>query len=528
MRVPSGEDPPVHQYRLPVGIQTFRRIREGGYYYVDKTDHAQRLVDQGGIHHFLSRPRRFGKSLFVDTLKELYEGSEELFQGLAVHKRWNWSARHPVVRLSFARGDFKEPGYLDEDVTAQLAVVELDAGLEPEHASAPLRFARLIRLLAEQAGRKVVVLVDEYDKPVLDALVAAPDIARANRDYLRGLYATLKDSEACIEFSFLTGVSKFSRTSLFSGLNNLVDLTLDPDHSAICGYTEADLDAVFAPELDGLDRDRIREWYNGYSWLGEHRVYNPFGILLLFRNRKFRAWWFETATPTFLVDTLRSRGVFPVDLERMHAGDELLSAFDVDEIEPEALLFQTGYLTITGEGTGAGEGEYRLGYPNREVRESLNRRLLRHLVPGRETGRMELRRRLRELLESSDLDGLEELLRAVFAGIPHQWHTTSDIARHEAWFASVFYSCFLGSGLDVRVEDATNRGRIDMAVVTANHVHVFELKVLGPASEGDAMQQLRDRGHAEKYRGQGRRVHLVGVELDPRKRNVARFETASA
>ena len=300
--------------RLPIGIQTFREIREDGCYYVDKTAYIRRLLDEGK-HYFLSRPRRFGKSLFLDTCKELFEGSEALFEGLAIHAHWDWTVRHPVVRLSFGSGHFRGPDDLQTEVMDRLETQERQAGIATRHASAPARLGHVIRTLHERTGQRVAVLVDEYDKPILDAL-DVPEVARANREYLRGLYAVIKDSDAHIRFSFLTGVSKFSKVSLFSGLNNLTDITLDPSYSAICGYTDADLDTVFAPELPGLDRDAVREWYNGYGWLGEEKVYNPFDILLLFRNRKFGAWWFETGTPAFLVETLFRRRVSSVDARR--------------------------------------------------------------------------------------------------------------------------------------------------------------------------------------------------------------------
>ena len=256
-----------------------------------------------GTHYFLSRPRRFGKSLFLDTLKELFEGNETLFEGLDIYDHWDWQVPHPVLRLSFGSGNFNEPGYLQANLMEQLAAIERRAGIVSEYATAPGRFASLLEILHEQAGQRVAVLIDEYDKPILDAL-EVPEIACANRDYLRGLYATIKDCDAHVRFTFLTGVSKFSKVRLFSGLNNLTDITIDPRYSAICGYTETDLDTVFAPELPGLDRDEIRDWYNGYSWLGDEKVYNPFDILLLFDKRTFGTYWFETGTPTFLIETL--------------------------------------------------------------------------------------------------------------------------------------------------------------------------------------------------------------------------------
>ena len=268
---------------LPIGIQTFRKVREDGCYYVDKTAFARRLLDEGK-HFFLSRPRRFGKSLFLDTLKELFEGNETLFEGLVIHGHWDWSVRHPVLRLSFGSGHFKEPGYVHTNLMAQLDAVERRTSVSSGYTTGPERFGHLLEELHGQTGRPVAVLIDEYDKPILDAL-DAPEIARANRDYLRGLYAVIKDRDAHIRFSFITGVSKFSKVSLFSGLNNLMDITLDPRYSAICGHRDADLESVFAAELPGLDRDRIREWYNGFGWRGEEKVYNPFDILLLFNRR---------------------------------------------------------------------------------------------------------------------------------------------------------------------------------------------------------------------------------------------------
>ena len=329
---------------LPIGMQTFREIRERNCYYVDKTAYVGRLLDEGK-HYFLSRPRRFGKSLFLDTCKELFEGNEPLFEGLAIHDGWDWSVRHPVLRLSFGSGHFREPDYLRGEVMDQLQILEEESAVVARHDAAPARFRHLIRTLHQRAGRPVAILVDEYDKPILDAL-DAPEVARANRDFLRGLYAVVKDCDAHIRFSFITGVSKFSKVSLFSGLNNLKDITLHPRYSAICGYTDADLDTVFAPELGGLDRDQVRDWYDGYSWRGADKVYNPFDILLLFDTREFAAHWFETGTPTFLVDTLFRRRVSSLALDGMVGNAELLSTFDVDDMPTEALLFQTGYLTI--------------------------------------------------------------------------------------------------------------------------------------------------------------------------------------
>ncbi len=505
-------------------MQTFRTLREQDCYYVDKTAYIERLLAEGA-HYFLSRPRRFGKSLFLDTLKELFEGNEALFCGLHIHDRWEWSVRHPVVRLDFAGGSFKEPDHLREDVMLQLEYLEEEAGIAPRQVSAPARFRRLLQALHRKAGKPVVVLVDEYDKPILDAL-ETPEAALANRDYLRGLYGMIKSSDAHVRFTFVTGVSKFTKVSLFSDLNNLTDITLDPVFSSICGYRETDLDTVFAPELVGMDRQRIRDWYDGYSWLGSEKVYNPFDVLLLLRRRTFAAHWFETGTPAFLVQTLFERRVASVALDGMVGTEELLSTFDVGNIGTEALLFQTGYLTIIGEEELGGLPLYRLGYPNREVRQSLNRVLLRQLVQDTEQQTANSMR-LARLLAAHDCAGLKALFHAFFASIPHQWYTNNHIADYEGYYASVFYSYFAALGYDIAVEESSSHGRLDMAVRTDGHVYLFEFKVAELAPPGSALAQLRERDYAAKYRGGAESIHLIGVEFSRKTRNVTVFEVAA-
>ena len=511
--------------RLPIGLQTFAELREQGCYYVDKTPYIASLLKEGK-HYFLSRPRRFGKSLFLDTLKELFEANEPLFRELHIHGKWDWSVRHPVLRLSFGGGVFTVPGRVETNLVAQLDAIARRLELAPGHSTGPERFAELLEALHRKTGQRVVVLVDEYDKPILDAL-DTPEVAKANRDYLRGVYAVIKDRDADVRFTFVTGVSKFSKVSLFSGLNNLTDLTMDPDYSAICGYTDADLETVFAPELPGLDRDEVRDWYNGYNWRGEDPVYNPFDILLLFRSREFKAHWFETGSPTFLVETLFERRVATVALDGMMSTDDLLSKFDVGDIATEALLFQTGYLTIATAESRGGEMYYRLGYPNREVRQSLNRSLLNRMT-GDASKRVSHSARLYDLLLANDFDGLRTLIHAFFASIPDQWYTNNDIANYEGFYASVFYSYFAGLGLDIAVEDSTSHGRLDMAVRFNERVYLFEFKVVELASEGAAMAQLKERGYADKYRHLGQPIHLVAVEFSQEDRNLVAFEVEDA
>ena len=521
-------------------MQTFRKVREGRCYYVDKTAYIRRLLDEGE-HYFLSRPRRFGKSLFLDTCKELFEGNEPLFEGLAIHDRWDWSVRHPVLRLSFGSGNFKVPGQLALNFKEQLAAAERRAGVVTDYDTAPGRFASLLEALHRQSGQPVAVLVDEYDKPILDAL-DVPEVARANRDFLRSVYAVVKDCDAHIRFSFITGVSwsrqpgsargnpsheRASKVSLFSGLNNLNDITLNRRYSAICGYTDADLDTVFAPELGGLDRDQVRDWYNGYSWGGAEKVYNPFDILLLFDTREFAAHWFETGTPTFLVDTLFKRRVSSLALDGMVGSAALLSTFDVDDMPTEALLFQTGYLTIVRSEPRGGRMFYRLGYPNREVRQSLNLSLLKHMTG--DASRPEAHSvRLYDLLLVNDFAGLSALFASFFASIPHQWYTNNDIASYEGFYASVFYSYFAGLGLDVVVEDSSSHGRLDMALRFNGQVYLFEFKVVELAPAGAALAQLKARGYADKYRDRGEPIHLIGVEFSKEARNLAAFEVEQA
>ena len=511
--------------RLPIGIQTFREIREEDCYYVDKTGYICRLLDEGK-HYFLSRPRRFGKSLLLDTLKEVFEGNKSLFEGLDIHDHWDWSRRYPVVRLDFSGGSYYERGGLHEDAMAQLQDLAEEAGVTTRYESASACFRHLLGALSRQAGQRVVVLVDEYDKPILDAL-EVPDVARANRDFLRDLYAMIKSSDAHIRFAFITGVSKFSKVSLFSGLNNLKDITIDPRYSAICGYTEADLATVFAPELPGLDRDQIRDWYNGYSWLGDEKVYNPFDILLLFDSRKFGAYWFETGTPTFLIETLCKRHVSSLELGSMEGGSALLSTFDVDDMATEALLFQTGYLTITDEEDLGGEPHYLLGYPNREVRQSLNRSLLRYLVKD-SSQQMANSVRLYELLSVNDFAGLETLFHAFFASIPYEWYTNNDIANYEGYYASVFYSYFAGLGLDIGWRTAVAVGAwiwpfcsTATSIYSSSRWSSWRLRVR-------RWRSCRSGATRISIAPWGKPIHLIGVEFSKNERNLAAFDVERA
>ena len=508
------------QKKLPIGIQTFSEIRNDNHYYVDKTALALDLINRGK-HYFLSRPRRFGKSLFLDTLKEIFEGNEPLFQGLAIHDQWDWSVKYPVLRFSFGSGDYSTLDHLKEDLNKQLTHLEKHFEITPQFSYPSGRLSDLLVQLHQQTGNRCIVLIDEYDKPILDTL-QKKDIARENRDFLRNFYGAIKDHDAHIKFTFLTGVSKFSKVSLFSGLNNLFDITLDSEYSSLCGYTDHDIDTVFAAELEGLDRQKIKTWYNGYNWLGQH-VYNPYDVLNLFKKRLFQNYWFETGTPTFLVDLLFERHVPSLALDSMNSSSSMLSNFDVDDMTTEALLFQTGYLTIKKQRQVGGQMYYTLGYPNQEVYQSLNELLLSSFTQNK-SAQSDQSILLYDLLEANDFDGLKGLFHSFFASIPHHWYTSNDIQTFEGFYASVFYSYFAALGLDVTVEDCTNHGRLDMTLKFNDQVYLFEFKVVELVPEGKALQQIKDKRYADKYRGLNQPIHLIGVEFSKEDRNVVGFE----
>jgi len=507
--------------KLPVGIQTFREIREDNCYYVDKTGIAVDLVTTGK-YYFLSRPRRFGKSLFLDTLKEMFEGQRALFAGLAADSCWDWSTKYPVVSISFGIGTLHSRAALDAKITEQIDINQQRLGVLATQPLLSSRFSELVRLVCAKFGQRVVVLVDEYDKPILDNITDKA-VARDMRDGLRDLYSVIKGEDANIKFAMLTGVSKFSKVSLFSGLNNLKDITLDARYSAICGYTEADLDTVFAAELFDLNRDDIRRWYNGYNWLGTP-VYNPFALLLLFDTREFSPHWFETGTPDFLIQLLMQHPPFTPDLGRIVASASLLATFDVDTMPVEALLFQTGYLTIAHAERWPGRLELTLKYPNLEVQTSFNDSLLQALC-GQPSLPAKLVGPLHRLLQTNDFAGMRTLFAAFFDSIPHQWFDNNPIAQYEGYYASVFYSYFAALGLDLDCEKSSNAGRLDMTLRFNQQVYLFEFKVVELAPDGRALQQIKDKGYARPYLAGGLPIHLIGVEFSRISRTVVGFET---
>ncbi len=513
----------MNKLDLPIGESSFQNIREWHFYYVDKTTHIWNLAEKPG-YYFLSRPRRFGKTLLVDTMQQLFEGDEKLFRGLHIHEHWDWSVSNPVVRLSFD-GNYSKHGELEKDVIEQFEIIERRYQLEPavKSDSGPRRFRNIINRLHHTTGEKVVVLVDEYDKPILD-LLEDKEQAKVNRDYLHGVYGIIKGCAQSIRFVFVTGISMYSKVNLFSGLNNLEDISLDPRYATICGYTDTDIDTVFAPELEGLDRDQIRHWYNGYSWLGEEKVYNPFDVLLLFKKREFEPHWYRTGTPSYLYNLMAEGKLNTLEFENLGMDKEELSSFEVGSVSTNALLFQCGYLTITGQQVRSERTFYTLYYPNQEVRLSMNRELLR--AAGANLGEVFKRGdSMSRLLAENDFVGFERQLRSLFSGMPYQWHIRNMLSRHEGFYASVLYACFTANGIDIRPEESSSRGRADLVVLHAGQVFVLELKVvLGLTAKAAAikgMRQMRERGYAEKYEGSGKAVHLLALAFNGLRRNLA-------
>ncbi len=519
---------------IPTGIQSFRTLREGNGYYVDKTSLIHQLTGGLESHYFLSRPRRFGKSLLVDTLHELFAGEEDLFRGLAIHDSWDWSVRHPVVRLSFD-GQYNSPEEIDQHIHGKLKRIADDAGIETGETgiNASHHLEALIHRLHQSAGQQVVVLVDEYDKPILDVL-DNPELARANRDYLRGFYGIIKGCARHVRFVFVTGITMFSKVSLFSGLNNLEDISLDPRYASICGFTDDELDTVFAPELEGLDREEIRRWYNGYNWLGGHRLYNPWDILFLLKSRQFEAHWFRSGTPTYLYRLIRERNYPLMEFDGGTVTKEQLVQFDVGDIDLRALMFQSGYLTVGEQQRVGPDTIYTLEYPNLEVSVRFNAGLLAYVGCDAEAVSRDANAVL-GCLESKDFGGLAERLRAVYAAIPHDWYRKSGKAESESHYLIVLQTYLLAVGADVQREVASNRGKADLVVTHAGEVYVIEAKLVGgrhghriDRALDAAMRQMRDRGYGDQYRGQGGEVHLVTMVFGGEERNLLDLRAESA
>jgi Predicted AAA-ATPase/PD-(D/E)XK nuclease superfamily len=499
--------------KLPIGIQTFSEIINENYLYIDKTGIACILIDNFK-YVFLSRPRRFGKSLFLDTLNNIFEGNRELFRGLLIEERWNWDVKYPVINISFG-GGIRSQETLHKKLFYILKSNQKRLDIHCDEKEDPSQcFAELIENAYEKYHQKVVILIDEYDKPILDNIENIPE-ALLIRDGMRDFYTNIKDNDRYLRFAFLTGVSKFAKVSIFSGLNNLEDISLNPDYGNICGYTQLDLESSFAPYLEGVDMEQIKRWYNGYNFLGD-RVYNPFDILLFIKNqRTFQNYWFETGTPKFLIELIKKNNYFIPRFNGLQVSKSLVNSFDIENLNLETILFQTGYLTIKRElPMDMGFG-YELGFPNMEVRTSFNDYILQSMTSVSENE--PIRRALFALMKSGDVGGFEPVIKRLFASIAYNNYTNNDIERYEGFYASVLYAYFASIVVETIAEDASNMGRVDLTIKVDGRTFLFEFKV----TDGEPLEQIKRMKYYEKYEGER---YLIGIVFDPKARNVSKFE----
>ncbi len=502
--------------KYPIGIQDFRKIREQGYVYVDKTQHICNFIGNGN-YFFLSRPRRFGKSLLCSTLNELYSDSQALFQGLWIEKHWDFEAqKRPVIWLRFASQGMRSLGILKgihhmlDSEAARLGVV-----LEQEDYS--LKFKELIQKTAKE--KQVVLLIDEYDKPIIDYLDDVPE-AEKNRDVLKGFYSVLKNSDPHIELLFMTGVSAFSMVSIFSDLNNLKNLSLHPLTNSLLGITHEEVSHYFTEvlaktaiqenkTLDDLQSE-LAQWYNGYSWDGKTRVYNPFPLLSYLDSGQFNNYWFSTGTPTFLVKEMKKQGLFNISNIQTVSSD--LSNFDFVHLNPITVLFQTGYLTVKEY-----DPEvflYTLDYPNKEVRHSLEQLLMNDYMSRPVHGALPRVVNIMKALRQKDLDTVIEIINAAFAGIPYEhWQK-----ENEHFYHALVHLIFSLLNTYLRSESHTARGRCDALVETADHIYAFEFKLDKTAEE--ALQQIYDRGYLEPYADSEKERIAVGINFSTEKKQV--------
>ena len=503
--------------KLPIGISTLKDIIEEGYLYVDKTDIALDLIENGR-YYFLSRPRRFGKSLFLDTLKTIFDGDKEVFKGLSIYDNDYKFEKHPIIRISFNSGRFKSKDDYEQRIFEILNFNQKQLDIECDaNMSSSGCFENLIQKAYEKYDKKVVILVDEYDKPILDN-IEDKEIAKLMREELKNFYSVIKSSDEYIKFVFITGVSKFSKVSLFSGLNNIQDITLHKNYSTICGYTQNDIETTFKEHLKGQDFEKIKRWYNGYKFLGEG-VYNPFDILLFISNGfEYRNYWFSTATPTFLLKLIEKNNYFLPNLEDIVKDEAMLNSFDVDYIELETLMWQTGYLTIEKSLESYDGMEYYLGIPNQEVKISLMSSIA-DFMSKIQTPKI-IKNAIYKSLYNADIDNLEKSFKSLFASIPYNLFTNNKMYEYEGYYVSVFYAYLKAMGIDIVAEDITNKGRIDLTVKMPEAIYICEFKVDG----SDALQQIKDKKYYEKNLDEQKEIYLVGIEFDTNDRNISKFE----
>jgi Predicted AAA-ATPase/PD-(D/E)XK nuclease superfamily len=504
---------------LPIGIQTLGEIRAKNGIYVDKTPLVHQLVTSGK-YYFLSRPRRFGKSLTVSTLKELYLGNKVLFEGLWIYDKWDWSATNPVIHISFDAADYQglglEVAILHElDDCAKLYQITL------EKETLKSKFKELITTLSTQYG-KVVLLIDEYDKPIIDYIEGADiEQAKVNRLILRDFYSVLKNADAQLELVFITGISKFAKVSLFSHLNNLTDITLSEQYGTLTGYTQEEVAEYFDEYLSGIERklsltretllETMRIWYNGYSWDGMTRVYNPFGTLNFLADRQFKNYWFATGSPNFLIAQMRKHAHFNV--ENSVVNNRILDKYDIENIALIPLLFQTGYLTV--KSVDAMTGNIVLDYPNKEVRESMYEFLIDDL--SKNVHRLHTGYTIEDLNQAfltKDLPKVQKILNALLADLPHETFEK----QREGLYHGLIHLIFSYLGMFVHSEVHSSQGRADAVVQTPTDVFIFEFKFNKTAQE--AMTQIKENNYAQKYRTSGKTIVGIGLNFNADKRAI--------
>ncbi len=496
--------------RYPVGIQDFSELRKGGYVYVDKTALANELIYESK-YNFLSRPRRFGKSLFVSMLDYLFQGRKEYFEGLAIYEKWNWEENYPIIKISFNNIGYKNIGLETAindvlDATAQ----QYDLTLTSTYNSS--KFKELIEKLFEKYGQ-VVVLIDEYDKPIIDFLGIDNNQSIENRGVMKSFYSILKDADPYLKFVFITGVSKFSRVGIFSDLNNLTELTIGKKYASICGIDQEELEKYFKEELTIHDPEKIKTWYNGYSWRGKNTIYNPFSLLHFFRSKEYNNYWFETGTPTFLINLNLINQSY--DFENIKIPSLQLNAYDIERLQLIPLMFQTGYLTI--KNYDEEDDLYELSYPNEEVRRSYISLLADAYTHSYNEPIQVMATEIRNALRIADLRKVESILNSVFKSLPYEvWQK-----ENEHFYHAIIHLTFRLLGIYVESQIQTSDGRLDALVKVNDYVYAFEFKLDQSAEE--ALQQVKDKGYLQPYFHQNKKCIAVGINFSTATKKVERL-----
>ncbi|GHU71550.1 ATPase AAA [Bacteroidia bacterium] len=506
--------------KLPIGIQSFADLRSKDYLYIDKTQNIHHLITAGKTF-FLSRPRRFGKSLLVSTMEAIFQGQQELFKGLWIEDNWDWTEQHPVIRIDFGGMAFDTPEALVRSLMSSLKNIAQEYQIVLEAGDLAFRFRELIQKLHQTTRLQVVVLIDEYDKPIIDHITNL-ELADQNRTILHAFYQILKAADEHLQFLFLTGVSKFSKVSIFSGLNHLNDITLDEKYAAICGYTQSELEFYFDPYIEVLAQkeeyskqiaiEKIKYWYDGYSWDGKTFVYNSFSTLLFFSKQVFTDHWFATGTPTFLVNLIKERNDVKALLKSIQLEADNFDSFDIQAIVPEVLMFQTGYLTVKKKEKNPFSDTmlYTLGVPNEEVNRALTAHLLASYAGISSVDVGQGRTQMMQQLLDGNSQAFERSLQALFAHIPYELHIPK-----EAYYHSLLLLWLNLLGFKVDAEVNTDKGRIDAVWTWAERVVIAEVKYAETGDTGQllevALLQIHEKKYAERYAGNSKRIALLGV-----------------